>query len=185
MAKANPNRHIIATTIDTAGVSATQTLVMEQGFGKQIEVREEDGTRPLPYSDGKFDYIYARLVLHYLTKQQLEGALGELHRVLRADGMLFIVVRSAKNIDAKKNITNYDEETGMTTYISRPNKDITEERRRFFHTVESLSQFITNAGFHIKSTSEYDEKLFHGYARTVTVDHSDNLIELVAIKTDS
>jgi len=182
MAQANPNRHIIATTIDDAGVAATQNLIRQHGFAQQIEVRKEDVSKPLAYSDEEFEYIYARLVLHYLTRQQLEAALSELHRVLKASGVLFVVVRSNENLDATQNATGYDEETGMTIHVTRPNKYISEVRKRFFHNKTSISQFITTAGFHITHTSQYDEQLFHDYSRKISVDHTDNLIELIAVK---
>lgn len=49
----------------------------------------------LLYSSGEFDFVYARLVLHYLTQQQLSKSLMDLQWVLRKGGRIFVVVRSA------------------------------------------------------------------------------------------
>lgn len=182
MAKAHPERRIIATTIDKKGAAATQALVNQQGFSNQITIALEDAAQPLPYPENTFDYIYARLVLHYLTRQQLTQALAELHRTLKEGGRLFIVIRSADNLDAKEYATDYDETTGLTTFTAKPNKDVHEIRKRFFHTEASISQFLTDAGFIIGHITSYGEKLFHDYERTVTVDYIDNLIEVIAVK---
>ncbi len=182
MAQGDPRRNIIATTIDDAGVKATQKLIQEQGFESQIKVRNEDVSQSLSYADETFDYIYARLVLHYLTRQQLEVALHELYRTLKTDGRIFIVVRSDRNIDATQDVISYNEQTGMTRHVAHPNKDVSEERERFFHSVESLTEFVTKAGFTIIGKTQYDEKLFHDYDRLVKVDYADNLIEIIAQK---
>jgi cyclopropane fatty-acyl-phospholipid synthase-like methyltransferase len=183
MAEANPKRHIIATTIDTQGVVDSQKVVTQQGLDNQIEVKLEDVSQTLPYADSTFDYIYARLVLHYLTKQQLPATLAELHRTLKPGGVLFIVVRSTKNIDASPpRASNYDEHTGLTTYTTRPNTEIAEVRKRFFHTPESMANYVQNAGFTITHQEQYDERLFHDYRRTIQAQHSDNLIEIIATK---
>lgn len=179
MAEANPERHIIATTIDSDGFAATHKLLQEKGLNKQIEMRQEDVSKPLSYEDNYFDYIYARLVLHYLTKQQLATALRELHRVLKPGGSLFVVVRSTKNIDAHKKVIEHNETTGITTYESLSSSEI---RKRFFHTQDSIASFISEAGFRITHTAQYDERLFHDYHRTKLSPHTDNLIELLAAK---
>jgi ubiquinone/menaquinone biosynthesis C-methylase UbiE len=182
MAKANPRRRVVATTIDEGGLVASQTFVHDQGFANQIEIKIEDVAKPLPYANESFDYVYARLVLHYLTRQQLEVALRELYRVLKTGGKLFVVVRSTNNIDFTQNATDHNKETGITTFVARPNKDITEVRKRYFHTQESISRYVTEPGFRIEHIMAYNEKLFHDYHRAITVDHTDNLIELLAVK---
>ena len=71
----------------------------------------------------------------------------------------------------------------MTTFISKPNKDAPEKKMsRFFHSEKSIRGFLEGAGFYIESTAAYDEKLFDDFNRSVTVDHVDSLVEIVAIK---
>jgi SAM-dependent methyltransferase len=102
MAKGNPSRHIIATTIDREGLDFAVQCIHQHGLDSRIEAKFEDVSQPLPYPNGTFDYIYARLVLHYLARAELEIALRELHRVLKPSGKLFIVVRSHLTHDAKR-----------------------------------------------------------------------------------
>ncbi len=185
MAEANPDCAIIATTIDEAGLDTTRELVKSKGFDRRIELKIEDVAKPLPYEDGWFDYVYARLVLHYLTRQEQNAALAELHRVLRPGGKLFLVIRSDQNLDATQYAIGYDEVTGLTTYRSKPNSTAPEvTRKRYFHSEDSIKEFVTAAGFTIEQCQVYDENLFHDYERSVTVDHDDNLIELVVLKSD-
>jgi ubiquinone/menaquinone biosynthesis C-methylase UbiE len=183
MAEANPKRHIIASTIDKQGVAESQKKVEQQGLSDRIEVKLEDAAQKLSYTDDTFDYVYARLVLHYLTKQQLSATLAELHRVLKPDGTIFIVVRSTKNIDANERATGYDEHTGLTTFITRPNTALAEERKRFFHSPESIAHYVQEAGFIITHNEQYDEHLYHDYGRTILAEHSNNLVEVVARKS--
>ena len=96
MAQSDRKRHIIATTVDFTGAERIE----ESGLSNQIEVKIEDVGQPLPYPDSHFNYIYARLVLHYLAKDVLTSALAELYRILRTEGKIFIVVRSIDCVEA-------------------------------------------------------------------------------------
>ncbi len=92
MALQNKNRQIIATTLDTKGFEKTKKIIEQQGLSDQIRVKIEDVTKPMAYNDNYFDFIYARLILHYLTKQELDRTLTEFYRVLKPNGRVFIVV---------------------------------------------------------------------------------------------
>lgn len=185
MARQNPNCRITATTIDKEGCEATRELVAKEGLQERISIKLEDVTKPLPYSDNSFGYVYARLILHYLTKQQLLSSLSELYRVMQGGALLFIVVRSNRNKDCQpENVISYDEYTGMTRHISHPNPSVSEERERFFQDEASISAFINVAGFAVETVETYDERLFHDYHRSVYVDSDDNLIEVTARKPE-
>lgn len=71
MAELNRKRHIIATTIDQDGVAFAKEQIAELHLENQIDAKVEDVSEPLPYANNHFDYIYARLVLHYLPKTNL------------------------------------------------------------------------------------------------------------------
>ncbi|HSX27935.1 MAG TPA: hypothetical protein VLF60_00615 [Candidatus Saccharimonadales bacterium] len=64
-----------------------------------------------------------------------------------------------------------DEETGKSYSYSR-----------FFHTEESISQYVTQAGFEVQYTKAYDEHLFVDFMRTELSPKTDNVIELLATK---
>lgn len=92
MARKNPNSYIIATTIDNKGLEFTKSIIIQEGLQDRIELKIEDISKKLPYNDNYFDFIYARLVLHYLDNKQLEKSLSEIYRVMKYDSKFFIVV---------------------------------------------------------------------------------------------
>lgn len=177
MANKDSERKIIATTIDKKGASFGKNRFKKNGLSNQIEVRIEDISQPLPYENEFFDFIYARLVLHYLSKQDLEKALSELHRVLKPSGKIFVVVK-AKNLSGKHdNIVNIDPITGMTTKMLDG-----KEYKRFLHTKDSIQEFLLLAGFKIEKISTYKEQLCKDFQRKILSEKKDFLIEVVAVK---
>lgn len=120
----------------------------------------------MPYGDNTFDFIYARLVLHYLTKQQLEKALNEIYRVLKSGGKLFIVARNNKEWDLTKPkfIISYNEKTNMTTYYEQWKYEVI--RTRQFLSTQQLQEILISHGFKIERCKEYKEYLYTDYERT-------------------
>lgn len=178
MAKLNSKRQIIATTIDSEGATFAQRHIDENGLSGQITVKIEDVSHPLPYKNGSFDFIYARLVLHYLIKTHLKMALGELHRILKKDGKFFVVVRSLQCYEAAAKTSVYDPTTGFTDYTTPAGISY----KRYFHTEESIGEYVTSAGFSIDHIESYEEQLYSDFQRTQLASHVDSLIELVASK---
>lgn len=176
MARALANRHIVATTIDLEGASFAQSQIDQASLSDRIEVKIEDIAQPLPYADESFDFVYARLVLHYLPKNDLQNALQELLRILKSTGRIFVVVRSTACLEAKKGF--YNTHTGMTTCTSKNGGTYS----RYFHSEDSISAFLKNAGFHIIHIKSYDEQLCIDFQRTKPSSDSDNLIEIYASK---
>lgn len=166
MAKKCPKAKIIATTINEKGLAFSIEKMSNFKEYNQIDVRLEDVSKPMPYKDNTFDFIYARLVLHYLTKQQLENALQEIHRILKPKGVLFIVTRNNKEweITNKDFVIDYDEDTNMTTYYVQGKKE--EIAKRQFLSEEQLQSLINKYNFKIKRIKSYREKLYTDYERT-------------------
>jgi predicted SAM-dependent methyltransferase len=122
-------------------------------------------------------------VLHYLPEQELIKALFELHRILKPGGKLFAVVRSTKCPDALRNGSVFDPTTHLTTYTYTEKATGKKElQRRFFHTEQSISKYVHDAGFSIKYIKSYDEHLYVDFMRTIKSPELDNVIELLAVK---
>lgn len=169
---------VVATTIDEKGLDGTKKIIEDKNLSSRINLKLEDVRDDNIYSDDYFDYIYARLVLHYLTDKELLGVLKEFRRILKKEGLLYIVVRSDKCDEAHDGFISYDKETGMTehkTFTGRIDK-------RRFHNIDSISDAIISSGFNIKSIKDYDEKLYADYERTVEVTVRNNLIEVICVK---
>ena len=177
MAQSDKHKHIIATTVDTVGAEYAKQRIRELGFSNQIEVKIEDVSQPLPYPNCHFDYIYARLILHYLAKDALTSALTELYRVLRIEGKLFIVVRSVDCLEASDKAGKFDALTGLTTYSSEG-----KSYSRYFHSQESIKEHLSLAGFAVKHMDAYQEQLCADFQRTKPSSQIDSLIEVVAVK---
>lgn len=181
MAQRLCERRIIATTIDRSGVGLAQDAVKNAGVSDQVEVRIEDIASNLPYADETFDFIYARLVLHYLPKQQLEKAVQNIARVLRGGGKLYAVVRSVDCLEAKDPKSLYDSTTCMTTYHTIDHSDVTASR--YFHSDVSITDVLTRHGFVIDELTHVKEALAFGFERDELSSHEDDLIQLIARKS--
>lgn len=184
MLEGNSNRHVIATTIDTEGLEDTRNILKSKDLLDKIEVKYKDVAERMPYEDEHFDFVYARLVLHYLDNKHLENALHELNRVMKKGGQLFIVVKSMDDWQAKLEGTTYCEETGISTYpkYRTLGTDDVKYTSRRLHTPESMSQFLEKSNFNILHIKEYKELLYSDYMRTKSDLHESSLIEFLASK---
>lgn len=184
MAKICPNAKIITTTVDEKGLQYSIDKMSQFKEYKQIEAKIEDVSKPMGYENDTFDFIYARLVLHYLNKEELNKALKELYRVLKPNGTIFIVARNTKEweIAKKEYIVEYDEDTNMTTYYVQGKKD--EIAKRQFLSEEQLEKVLTEHNFKIKRIKSYKEKLYTDYERTKKNQSkkANSLTEVVAYK---
>lgn len=184
MAEKNRNSHIIATTIDKEGLNYTKNIIEQYGLSDRIETKLEDISEKMPYNDEFFDFVYARLVLHYLENENLTNALKEIKRVMKKHGRLYIVVRSRDEWEAKLEGASYDENTGITKYpkYDTLGTDNVEYLYRRLHTVDSLSSFLVAEGFDIKYIKEYKEQSYKDYKRTEKVKYPNSLIECLCEK---
>lgn len=184
MARKNPNSHIIATTIDNKGLEYTKKIIMKEGLEDRIELRIEDISEKLPYTDNYFDFIYARLVLHYLNNMQLEKALSEIYRVIKENGKFFIVVRSLEEWEAKLEGSTFDEKTGLTKYpeIETIGTNNVRYIYRRLHSKDSIEQFLLRAGFKIDYIQEYEEYLYRDYERIDINPKPNKIIEVCVSK---
>ncbi len=184
MARKNENSHIIATTIDAKGLEFTKDAILKEGLQDRIELKIEDISEKLPYADNYFDFIYARLVLHYLNNTQLESALSEIYRVMKDDATFFIAVRSLKDWEAQLEGTTFDEETGITRYphIRTIGSDNVRYVSRRLHSKESIESFLIKAGFKIDYIEEYEEYLYRDYEREDRNPKPSSIIEVCARK---
>lgn len=184
MAKKNPSSHIIATTIDNRGMEFTKKIIMQEGLKDRIELKIEDISKKLPYNNNFFDFVYARLVLHYLNNNQLERSLSEIYRVMKYGGKFFIAVRSIDEWEAKLEGATFNEETGITKYpdIKTLGTDNVRYIERRLHSKDSIKQFLLKAGFKIDYIQEYEEYLYRDYERIDVNPKANKIIEVCASK---
>lgn len=179
----NPDRKVIATTIDEKGLAVAKENIKKLNLDNQIEAKLEDLTKEFPYKKDQFDFIYARLVLHYLKAQDLDKVLSNFYNSLQKDGKLFVIVRSEKNIDTDEKRNNYDPVTKITKVPYRNNKgEIEAWGIRYFHSPKTIKEHLEKAGFTIDYIKEYQERLYVDFMRTKASPRLDHLIEVLASK---
>lgn len=184
MALEDLTRKVTATTLDEKGILFSKNLVKKYSLEDQIELKIEDISDDLDYQKPLFDFVYARLVLHYLPNNKLEKALQNIYSLLKNEGGFFIVVRS---YDWESEVMGamYDLETGLTTYPKYDeNNQVIKTSTRRLHSVGSISSALKNAGFSINSIELVSETIFGGYERVTEKknDQPANLIVLHARK---
>jgi cyclopropane fatty-acyl-phospholipid synthase-like methyltransferase len=181
MALGNRDRKVIATTIDDKGLEYAAKNISELGLGQQIDARLEDLRKDFPYPESSFDFIYARLVLHYLSFQDLDKVLKRFRESLKPSGELFVVVRSVKNLTRSGKNAKYDPATHLTEVVYRDDDGkVVGRSSRYFHTPESITSHLKGAGFEIKNVKEYQEQLYKDFMRTKVAPNKDHLIEVLA-----
>ncbi len=184
MAKKCKDAKIIATTIDKKGLEFTKNIIKEQGFEDRIDAKLEDVSQPFEYKNESFDFVYARLVLHYLTKQQLSSTLDEINRTMKKGGKFYVVTRSNDEWELKRPnaIASFDKETNMTEYYAQQLNGKTEKRQ--FLSKDQLVEVLKSHGFKIISAKNVREYLYIDYERTKKSEHPNYLVEVVAEKLD-
>jgi len=180
MAQLCPGATVIATTVDEKGLAFSRETIAKTKYNHRIATKIEDCAQPWKYAENTFDYIYARLVFHYLTRQQLSIALKEMHRTLKKESRAFIVVRSIDEPELGDSIsgTQHCEETGFTTYTDFAGKVVS---RQFF-SENSLRNILETTGFKIERIETVYEKCFQDYQRTIQNPNPNTLIEVVVSK---
>ncbi|MDR0462260.1 MAG: class I SAM-dependent methyltransferase [Christensenellaceae bacterium] len=179
MAKKCPLAKIIATTIDVKGLELTKAIIAKSPNKNQIICKSENCGKVWEYGDNTFDFIYARLVFHYLTKDELKIALNEIHRTLKDTGKAFIVVRSIDEPELKRPDIKYDDVTGFITYADFLDK---VQSRQFF-SEKSLRDVLENAKLKPQYIKTTQEQLFQDYERKLKNPNMNTLIETVVKKS--
>lgn len=183
MVENDSERKVIATTIDEQGLAVSEQIINNLGLRDRIELKLEDLRGKWNYPADYFDFIYARLVLHYLPIGDLVSVLKNFYASLKPDGLLFIVVRSEKTIGNDSRESIYDPVTRFTSFKTiGTNGEIDYADGRYFQNIDSLGVHLEAAGFKIAYIKEYEEQLYTDFMRQNISMQRDHLIELLAHK---
>ena len=152
-------KKVIATNLDALGLEYTKEILKDMNNINNVEFRLEDASLKSIDDDNSIDIIYSRLCLHYLSDEQLASALKDCYRILKTNGIVFIVVKSNNDKDAI---------SGMTT--------------RRFHSQESMEEVLNNVGFKIEDSTEITERVCKDYERKCLDNEDGRLLQVVAVK---
>lgn len=176
---ASRGKKVVATTLDEDGIHYMKSLLKDVKGNENIEYRIEDASKKSTDKDNSYDVLYSRLCLHYLSNEELKIALDDFYRILKPNGTFFIVVKSANDRMAKAFNSVIDEKTGLTV-VSDYNLYKYPSRR--FHTIESLSEAVENAGFVVENVMELKERLCKDWNRLVLSDSDATIIQMIVKK---
>ncbi len=176
---ASKGKKVVATTLDEDGIEYMKSLLKDVKGNENIEYRIEDASKESTDKNNSYDVLYSRLCLHYLSNEELKIALDDFYRILKPNGTFFIVVKSANDRMAKSSNSVIDEKTGLTV-VSDYN--LYQAPSRKFHTIESLSEAVENAGFVVENVIELEERLCMDWNRLVLSDSDATVIQMIVKK---
>ena len=176
---ASKGKRVVATTLDNNGIEYMKTILNDVKGCNNIEYRCEDAGKISKDTDNSFDVLYSRMCLHYLTDEELLVALSDCYRILKPNGIFFIALKSANDRMAISSNSKIDNKTGLTTVSDYK---LYGNQKRRFHTIESISNAVKNAGFLIESVTELQERLCKDWERKILSDSDATVIQLVARK---
>jgi len=90
---ASHGHSVVATDISEVIIEKDQRLFPDSG----VEFSVLDMAKPLPYTDGSFDMVYAHLSIHYFDHRTTQDVVAEIARVLESGGMFAFACKSTKD----------------------------------------------------------------------------------------
>ncbi len=87
---------VISTDFSKAGLEYNRAKLPPE-LEKQVSIQLIDIAEPLPFGDGVFDVVYSHLALHYFDHKTTESIFREVHRVLKAGGILALLLNSTSD----------------------------------------------------------------------------------------
>ena len=214
-ARLNPDRHVVATTIDSKGLELTREKIQRAGLSDRVKAIRQNVRNKMRYADNSFDFVYARLVLHYLDREGLKKALEEIRRVLKPGGKVYIVAKTgvddeellwaSQHPDFGENPERrpqYNPVTGMTRYgtprefyphdfVEPEGSRIPEDDEwlyayRQFLPPDILTGYLKDADFEVYSPPfTFKEQVGVDYARSALVPAKSALVSMTAVKSKS
>jgi 2-polyprenyl-3-methyl-5-hydroxy-6-metoxy-1,4-benzoquinol methylase len=85
---------VAAIDASESAVACTRRAAAEEGIGIAVTL---GSMQELPYETGSFDYVLAYNTIYHGDKEVVVGAVREIHRVLRADGLYQLTMLSLRN----------------------------------------------------------------------------------------
>ncbi len=93
---ASMGAEVTAIDINPTYVNIASSNARAYGVSGHVEFLHVSDTRKLPFSDNAFDLVVCNSVLEYVEDDHLDQVLGEIDRVLKAGGILFVLGTSSR-----------------------------------------------------------------------------------------
>ncbi len=124
---ANQGYQVVSTDFSDEGLK----LNREKSKGLDISVEKLDLSKKFIYKDQSFDIVYSHLALHYFDKETTQSIFTEIHRTLKGNGIVAILLNSTA-----------DDEYNSGEVIEKDFFKIGQITKRYFNPT-SLSEFVT------------------------------------------
>jgi ubiquinone/menaquinone biosynthesis C-methylase UbiE len=69
-----------------------------------------DTENKFPYQDNMFDIIFAKLSLHYFSKEKLYDIMNDINRILKTDGIFYFMIKISNSGNINTNKKSYTKE---------------------------------------------------------------------------
>ncbi|MDD3083680.1 MAG: methyltransferase domain-containing protein [Candidatus ainarchaeum sp.] len=127
---------------------------------KNIDVDIVGDARKLPFSDNKFETVFSRFFLEHLFRKDALIALKEMHRILKPNGILEIIVPNLKYFcklfleeEGQKKEWALNKIYGFENYK--------EDHHYFGYDEEVLSNILIKIGFSNVKRMETEDQFLH------------------------
>jgi len=105
--------------IDSSSTSLSIAKKLCDGCNKKIFLKEGSVTA-IPYAEDSFDGVLCWGILHYLSPDEVQKALKEIHRILKPRGYFALTLRSSADSEAQ----NKDRDQEMIISSARESKGL-------------------------------------------------------------
>lgn len=125
--------------IDAVGIDLSGEMVALARENVPGAAFERMDMRRLAFPAGTFDGVWSKDSLHHVPRAEMDALLGEIRRVLEADGLLFVEVREGET-EGLERTDDYDEP--IRRFVSYWREDELADRLRAagFAVVESTAE---------------------------------------------
>jgi SAM-dependent methyltransferase len=130
----------------------------------------------------KYDAVYARLSLHYFSRQDLEIIFEQIEKLLRPGGRLYFVVKSKGDYYY---ITSEHQEDTKTWLLLHKDKDTGKEHKRQFLDRTRVEYYLSNAGLELVHSRDFSARLRKTFTPNMFDKHASQLLEISAVKASS
>jgi len=132
---------------------------------------------------GQHDVVYARLSLHYFSRQELEKIFIAIEKLLKPGGKIYLVVKTHEDPHYKRSVEKQskaeDPNSWLLTFF---NPQINAERTRQFFTKKRVEHYLDIAKLQLNSGRDFSARLKAATVDGITDNHISQLIEVVATK---
>ena len=102
-----------------------------------------DTEHNFPYQDDTFDIVFAKLSLHYFSKEKIYEIMNDIHRILKTDGVFYFMVKISNSGNINTNKKSYSKEEWEDLISDFNIIDETAENRKAYSFEKTTSNLLT------------------------------------------